>query len=406
MADTISLEEFRAEALAFLQANAKPRQDEQTGWGEGSDSVGLLAEKTFEEEMEEVRTAKAWRAQVFDAGFGWITGPSQYGGRELPSSHEREWQGVSARFDTPSEQPFGIGLGMVAPTILAHATDKVKDAYLRKMYRGDIVGCQLFSEPAAGSDLAGLQSRAVRDGEEWILNGQKVWTSGAQYSDIGEIICRTDPDAPKHKGLTGFVVDMHAPGVEVRPLRQMTGGASFNEVFFVDVRVPDDHRLGDVNEGWTVALTTLMNERAAIGGGGGGAGIIGTQRLIELARKMGKAQDPLVRQALAAIFAHGAAARYTNMRAMAKVKAGQLPGPEMSIAKLSLTNNLRRISDLVSTVLGPRLIANTGEWGTYAWAEFVLGMPGMSIAGGTDEILKNIVGERVLGLPKEPRVDK
>ena len=356
--------------------------------------------------MEEVRAAKAWRAQVFDAGFGWITGPAQYGGRELPSSYEREWQALSARFDTPSETPFGIGLGMVAPTILAHATDEVKDAYLRKMYRGDIIGCQLFSEPAAGSDLAGLQSRAVRDGDEWVLNGQKVWTSGAQYSDIGEIICRTDPDAPKHKGLTGFVCDMHASGVEVRPLRQMTGGASFNEVFFVDVRVPDDHRLGDVNEGWTVALTTLMNERAAIGGGGGGAGVIGTQRLIELARKMGKAQDPLVRQALAEIFAHGAAARYTTMRAMAKIKAGQLPGPEMSIAKLSLTNNLRRISNLVSTVLGPRLTADTGEWGTYAWAEFVLGMPGMSIAGGSDEILKNIVGERVLGLPKEPRVDK
>jgi acyl-CoA dehydrogenase len=295
---------------------------------------------------------------------------------------------------------------MVAPTILAHATDKVKDAYLRKMYRGDLVGCQLFSEPAAGSDLAGLQGRAERDGDEWVLNGQKVWTSGAQYSDIGEIIMRTDFDAPKHKGLTGFVVDMHAPGVEVRPLRQMTGGASFNEVFFTDVRVPDDHRLGDVNEGWTVALTTLMNERAAIGGGGGGAGIVGTQRLIEMARKMGKANDPLVRQALAEIYANGAIARYTNLRAMAKIKAGQLPGPEMSMGKLSLTNNLRRISDFVSLVLGPRLVADSGEWGTFAWAEFVLGQPGMSIAGGTDEILKNIVGERVLGLPKEPRVDK
>jgi alkylation response protein AidB-like acyl-CoA dehydrogenase len=186
----------------------------------------------------------------------------------------------------------------------------------------------------------------------------------------------------------------------------MTRGASFNEVFFTDVRVPDDHRLGDVNEGWTVALTTLMNERAAIGGGGGGAGIVGTQRLIELARKMGKADDPIVRQALADIYANGAVARYTNMRAMAKIKAGQLPGPEMSIGKLSLTNNLRRISDFVSLVLGPRLAADSGEWGTYAWGEFVLGQPGMSIAGGTDEILRNIVGERVLGLPKEPRVDK
>ena len=405
-ADSITEEQFRADALGFLQANAKPRQEETMAWGEGSDKVGLLAEKTFEEELEELREAKAWRVQVFDAGFGWITGPSQYGGRELLPSYERIWQAEAAHFDTPSEQPFGIGLGMVAPTILAHATDKVKDAYLRKMYRGDIVGCQLFSEPAAGSDLAGLQGRAVRDGDEWVLNGQKVWTSGAQYSDIGEIICRTDPDAPKHKGLTGYVVDMRAPGVDIRPLRQMTGGASFNEVFFTDVRVPDDHRLGDVNEGWTVALTTLMNERAAIGGGGGGAGVIGTQRLIEMARKMGKDDDPIVRQALATIYAHGTVARYTTMRAMAKIKAGQLPGPEMSIAKLSLTNNLRRISELVSLVLGPRLVANTGEWGTYAWAEFVLGQPGMSIAGGTDEILRNIVGERVLGLPKEPRVDK
>jgi alkylation response protein AidB-like acyl-CoA dehydrogenase len=199
---------------------------------------------------------------------------------------------------------------------------------------------------------------------------------------------------------------MHAPGLDVRPLRQMTGGASFNEVFFNDVRVPDDHRLGDVNEGWTVALTTLMNERAAIGGGGGGAGVVGTQRLIELARKMGRDKDPLVRQALAEIYANGAIARYTNLRAMAKIKAGQLPGPEMSMGKLSLTNNLRRISNYVSLVLGPRLAADSGEWGTFAWAEFVLGQPGMSIAGGTDEILKNIVGERVLGLPKEPRVDK
>src|SRR5207237_9572120 len=167
----------------------------------------------------------------------------------------------------------------------------------------------------------------------------KVWRPGAHYSDIGEIIMRTDPEAPKHKGLTGFVVDMHARGVDVRPLRQMTGGASFNEVFFADVRVPDDHRLGDVNEGWTVALTTLMNERAAIGGGGGGGGIVGTQRLIELTRKMGRSQHPVVPPAVADIFANGAVARYTNLRAMAKVKAGQLPGPEMSIAKLSLTNN-------------------------------------------------------------------
>src|SRR3954454_16187567 len=403
-ADTITEEQFRADAVAFLEANAKPRQEESTAWGEGSDKVGLLAEKTFEEELAEVREGKEWKARVFDAGFGWITGPSQYGGRELPSSYERLWQAETARFDTPSEQAFGIGLGMVAPTILAHATDKVKDAYLRKMYRGDIVGCQLFSEPAAGSDLAGLQGRAVRDGDEWVLNGQKVWTSGAQYSDIGEIIMRTDPDAPKHKGLTGFVVDMHAPGVDVRPLRQMTGGASFNEVFFTDVRVPDDHRLGDVNEGWTVALTTLMNERASIGGGGAGPGL-GTGRMIDLVRHFKLEKDPIIRQRLADIYINLQVAKLNNLRGMEKIKSGQLPGPEMSTGKLSLTNNMQKIAHFVGDVLGPRLVANTGEWGTYTWSEFVLGVPGMRIAGGTDEVMKNILGERVLGLPKEPPVE-
>ncbi|HAM03343.1 MAG TPA: acyl-CoA dehydrogenase, partial [Acidimicrobiaceae bacterium] len=234
--------------------------------------------------------------------------------------------------------------------------------------------------------------------------GQKVWTSGAHLSDIGEILCRTDPDAPKHKGLTGFVVDMHAPGVDIRPLRQLTGGASFNEVFFTEVRIPDSHRLGDVNGGWTVALTTLMNERAAIGGGmaGTSSGNMSTQRLIDLVRHQGKDLDPLVRQQVADIVINGKVASYTTLRSMAKIAAGQLPGPEMSIAKLSLTMNMRRMGDLLTTVLGPKLVADSGEWGTYAWSQFILGIPGMRVAGGTDEILHNIIGERVLGLPKEP----
>jgi alkylation response protein AidB-like acyl-CoA dehydrogenase len=408
VANIMTEEEFKSQARAFLEANAKPRGQEQAGWGEGSDKVGLFAEKTREQEQAELAEAKAWRAQVFDAGFGWITGPSQYGGRGLPSSYERAWQALESRYDTPSQAAFGIGLGIIAPTILAHATEPVKERYLRALWRGDIVACQLFSEPGAGSDLAGLSTSAVRDGDEWIVTGQKVWTSGAQFSDIGEIICRTDPTLPKHKGLTGFVVDMHAAGVEVRPLRQMTGGASFNEVFFNEVRVPDDHRLGDVNSGWTVALTTLMNERAAIGGGGAasGASIMGTARLMELVRHMGSASDPLVRQQLADVFIHGSVARYTNQRAMASLAAGGLPGPEMSIAKLSLTRNMQRVCDLVASVLGPRLVADTGEWGTYAWSEFVLGVPGMRVAGGTDEVMKNIIGERVLGLPKEPAANK
>ncbi|MHB8670971.1 MAG: acyl-CoA dehydrogenase family protein [Acidimicrobiales bacterium] len=398
-------EQFRTEALAFLEANAPPRRaddEENVKWGEGSDRMGLLSERTRDEELAELAAAKEWRAKVFDAGFGWASGPTRYGGRELPNSYERLYQSLESRFETPSTTVFGIGLGMIAPTILAHATDKVKDAYLRAMYRGEIVACQLFSEPAAGSDLASLQSKAERDGDEWIITGQKVWTSGAHLSDIGEIICRTDPSLPKHKGLTGFVVDMHAPGIEVRPLRQMTGGASFNEVFFNEVRVPDDHRLGDVNQGWGVALTTLMNERAAIGGGGIAGGNGSTRMLIELSRHLRRNTDPLARQALAEVIIGTSVARYTTLRAMAKVKAGQLPGPEMSILKLSLTQNLRRVADTASLLLGPKLVADSGEWGTYAWAEMVLGIPGLRVAGGTDEVLRNIIGERVLGLPKEP----
>ncbi|HWC39533.1 MAG TPA: acyl-CoA dehydrogenase family protein [Acidimicrobiales bacterium] len=404
MTEIVSEEQFEQEALAFLEANAKLRVEEKTGWGQGSDNVALFAEKTHQEEAAEVEAAKAWRRLVFDAGFGWITGPKAYGGRELPASYERIYQSREAAFDTPSQAPFGIGLGMVAPTILAHATEATKQRYLQGLYRGDIVACQLFSEPGAGSDLASLQTRAERDGDEWRITGQKVWTSVAQFADIGEIICRTDPSLPKHRGLTGFVVDMRAPGVEVRPLRQMTGGSTFNEVFFTDVRVPDDHRLGDVNQGWTVALTTLMNERAAIGAGGGGVGGVmgGGERLLDLLRHFGIEKDPMLRQRLADIYINGKVASYTNQRAMAKIKAGQMPGPEMSIAKLSLTNNMSRVSELVSLALGPRLTADTGEWGTYAWSELVLGTPGVKVAGGTDEVMKNIIGERVLGLPKEP----
>src|SRR5947209_11167872 len=397
----ITTEEFRAEAAAFLEANAKPRVKVSDGWGEGSDEVGLLAERTPEEDARLVAEAKVWRAKVFDAGFGWITGPEAYGGRGLAREHDRIWQSLEKDFDTPGIGPFGIGLGMVAPTILAHAIEDVRRRYLRSLYRGDVVACQLFSEPVAGSDLAGIQTKAERDGEEWILNGQKVWTSGAQYSDIGEIITRTAtyPDS-RHRGLTMFLVDMKAPGVDVRPLRQMTGGAAFNEVFFTDVRVPDTMRLGDVEEGWTVALTTLMNERMAIGGGGVGSGMDLAGRLKALTRHMGLADDPNVRQQLADVLIRHSVNRYTSLRAMAKMRAGQLPGPELSTLKLALTSNMQRMSSVLTSLLGPRLIADTGEWGTYAWAQFVLTVPGMRVAGGTDEVLHNIIGERVLGLPK------
>ena len=233
-----------------------------------------------------------------------------------------------------------------------------------------------------------------------------MWTSGAHYSDIGEIIARTDPDLPKHKGLTGFVVDMKAPGVEIRPLRQMTGGATFNEVFFTEVRVPDDHRLGDVNNGWNVALTTLMNERAAIGGGGGRRRRADDPRLIEMVRHFGLDTDPLVRQGLADLIIHS---RVVELHQPAghgpdQGRSAARPGDEHRQARRRAEHHAGWSSSS-SEVLGAELIADTGEWGTFAWGQLVLGNPGGHIAGGTDEIMKNIVGERVLGLPKDPGID-
>ncbi len=404
MAD-ITIDEFRDEAKAFLDAKASLKAEASTFvWGEGPDDPSLFEEVDRDKERVELAEAQAWRAEKYDAGFGWITGPTELGGRGLPRTYEKAWGDLESRYDVPNQGFFGIGLGMVAPTILDHANDDVAAEILPQMYRGDIVGCQLFSEPGAGSDLASLQMRAEADGDEWVITGQKVWTSGAHYSDIGEVICRTDPDLPKHKGLTGFIVDMKAPGVEVRPLRQMTGGANFNEVFFEEVRVPDTHRLGDVNDGWRVALTTLMNERASISGGGGGGGG-GFTRLREMVRHFGLADDPVIRQDLMDLYIRTKILDYSNQRAIAKMKAGQLPGPEMSGGKLALTENMRRTSALVSKVLGPRLAADTGEWGTFSWAGYVLGMPAMAIAGGSDQVLRNIMGERVLGLPKEPGID-
>jgi alkylation response protein AidB-like acyl-CoA dehydrogenase len=402
----ISIEEFQAEVTNFLKANADEKVDEAAFvWGEGSDKVAMFEERDRDSELTSLAKAQAWRAKRYEHGFGFITGPTEYGGRELPAAYQRAYDALEARYVVPNQSFFTIGLGMVAPTILAHGTDVTKDAYLTAMYRGDTVGCQLFSEPGAGSDLASLQTRAIRDGDEWRITGQKVWTSGAQYSDIGEIIARTDPDLPKHKGLTGFVVDMKAPGVEIRPLRQMTGGASFNEVFFTDVRVPDSHRLGDVNNGWNVALTTLMNERAAIGAGGGGGGGALMTRAIEMAKAFGLSDDPIVRQKLADLVIHARVMGYTNQRAMDRIRSGQLPGPEMSIAKLASTQQTGRLAAFVAGILGPKITADTGEWGTYAWSQLLLGTPGGRIAGGSDEVMRNIVGERVLGLPKDAGID-
>ena len=400
----ITEEQFTDEATAFLEANAKRKAERREFvWGEGPDNAALFEEIDRERERQELDEAKAWRAVKYDAGYGWIGGPVELGGSGLPRKYERIWNQLEGQFDTPDGGFFGIGLGMVAPTILTHANPELSAEVLPKMFRADIVGCQLFSEPGAGSDLASLQMRADRDGEEWILNGQKVWTSGAHYSEIGEVIARSDFDLPKHQGLTGFIVDMNAPGVDVRPLRQMTGGANFNEVYFTDVRVPDSHRLGDVNQGWGVALTTLMNERAAIGGGSGGGGSF--TKLAAMATHYGVNGDALTRQRLAEIYTHGKVLGWSNQRTMDALRAGRTPGPEMSLSKMGLIRQMDATCNFVSNTLGEKLAVDTGEWGTFSWAGYVLGFPAMRIAGGSDEVMRNIVGERVLGLPKEPGID-
>ncbi|MCX6513953.1 MAG: acyl-CoA dehydrogenase family protein [Actinobacteria bacterium] len=405
MTSQMSVEDFASKARVFLEANAERKEvKKKFTWGEGTDNVSMFEERSRDAEMEMLSKAKEWQAKRFDNGFGWITGPTEYGGAGLSNAHERAYNQVEREYRTAPLGVFQIGLGMVAPTILAHASDVAKEKYIRAMWRADIVGCQLFSEPGAGSDLASVQAKAERDGDEWLITGQKVWTSGAQFSDIGEIICRTDPSLPKHKGLTGFIVDMRAPGVEIRPLRQMTGGASFNEVFFNEVRVRDDHRLGEVNNGWNVALTTLMNERASIGSSDGGENNMYT-RLLAMIRHYELDKDPIVRDMLADLYINTRVAGFTSQRATDKMRAGQLPGPEMSIGKMALVDNQKRMNDLVAHVLGAKLVVDTGEWGTYAWSQLLLGAPGMRIAGGSDEVMRNIVGERVLGLPKDVGID-
>ena len=406
------MQDFARQAREFLDAHARRAERAQDStefrWGEGDDSVAYFGADPPEVEERKLRAAQDWQRTRYAHGFGWISGPPEYGGRGPTPVHELIYDGLEAQYDVPDTGTLSvIGLGMIGPTILAHGQQAVRDRYLPAMYRGEVIACQLFSEPDAGSDLAGLRTRAVADGDSWVLDGQKVWTSVAQHSQIGMALCRTDPDAPKHKGITAFLVDMSAPGVEVRPLRQMTGGSDFNEVFLSAVRVPDDHRLGEVNGGWRVALTTLMNERATVGSEGGGpvADALSPERLSALMRATWTWDDRALRRDLSELLAEAMATRHLNTRASRRMQAGVAPGPEMSVAKLMYAQNLTRSAHFVSHVLGPRIIADTGQWGTYAWAELLLATPALRILGGTEEIMKNILAERVLGLPKEPGID-
>ncbi|MEU3984028.1 acyl-CoA dehydrogenase family protein [Streptomyces sp. NPDC026672] len=398
-----ALEEFLADADRWLAARyprAAATGRSRFAWGEGSDEVRVFQEPDPVEEADALPAIRAWRQELWDHGYGWISGPTAYGGAGLPTGHQRAFEQLTRAYQVPGDSSLTISLGMIAPTILRHGSEEQKQHWLPLLFSGRRIACQLFSEPGAGSDLASLTTRAVRDGDTWRITGQKVWTSGAHLADVGEIICRT-ADEPRHRNLTAFLIDMRAPGVDVRPLRQMTGGAAFNEVFLDDVTVHDSRRLDAEGDGWKVGLTTLGHERTAMGHSSfGGAGILSTERLIGLVRWAGLDDDPVIRQEFAELISHLRAARYTQAVMAAQAKSGRPPGPEIALNKIALSDNMRRLGEFVSEVLGPALVADTGEWGTYAWTSVVLGAPGYRLGGGTDEVLRNTIAQRVLGLPR------
>ncbi len=360
-----------------------------------------------------------FRGYRYDAGLAWVHFPKGFGGHGVRPELNRLVEERLRKAGAAAQDPATFFIALAGPTIVTHGSDDVKNRFLRPMFTGEEKWCQLFSEPGAGSDFAGLGTRAQHDGDEWIMNGQKVWNTLAHLADWGMLVTRTDPDQPKHKGMTYFALDMHAPGVEVRPLRQITGEAEFNEVYMTDARVPDAHRIGEVGEGWRVALTTLMNERSAIGGGGGGTGrrkgpiddTIAIWKELPADQRTGARRDQLMK-----LYISSETQRLTNARASAKAKAGN-PGPEMSISKLAMAEFNKLVTEFSIDLLGangligydftfrrPDTLSVDGSEGGIRHS--FLRSRANSIEGGTSEIMRNILGEQVLGLPGEPRVDK
>jgi alkylation response protein AidB-like acyl-CoA dehydrogenase len=396
---TNDLDAFIAEAHAFV-ASHHPRLDESVA-PEGSDAVTVIPERPVAQEKIELADALAWRRTSFDAGFGWIDGPAAHGGRDLPASFAAAYREVERTYRVPDEGYTRFSVGILCPTLLAHAGDELLGEFLTPLRRADVVSCQLFSEPGAGSDLASVRTRATRDGDEWRIDGQKVWTSGAHYSSVGMLLARTDPTSRTSRGLTVFLIDMDQPGIEVRPIRQLTGGAAFSEVFLDGARVPDARRIGEIDAGWQVITTTLMHERAVIGSDGA-VDLALVPRLVDLARAQGVDDDPRVRDAIADVYVRAEANSLMTQMFLDRATNG-LPGPEMSLSKLLLTDNLQRISDIAQDILGPRFAADTGEAATFGWSQLALSLPGLRIGGGTDEILRTIVAQRVLDLPRPAR---
>jgi alkylation response protein AidB-like acyl-CoA dehydrogenase len=367
----------------------------------------------------EVPAAEFLGAQ-FDRGLAWVHFPEGRGGLGLSPGLQQHVAGRLSRSGAPSAAMRNIiGYGMVAPTLVAHGTERQQDRYLRPLFTCEEIWCQLFSEPGAGSDVASLATRAERDGDEWVVNGQKVWTTLAHLASFGLLLTRTDPDAPKHRGITCLLVDMHAPGVDVRPLYQITGEAEFNEVFFTDARVPDVDRLGGVGDGWHVAITTLMNERVSLGGGVGrrNQGPIADALRLWRERWHGTTspQAAVMRDRLVAAWVRNEVARLTNLRASQSRRRGT-PGPEGSVAKLSFAEENKRVYELCVDLLGcqgmlyeagyPMIRPEQVAIGTADVLKAFLRVRANSIEGGTSEVMRNILGERVLGLPGEPRSDR
>jgi alkylation response protein AidB-like acyl-CoA dehydrogenase len=386
---------FRAEAYDWLASKAALRADNRSGpRSTHGDQASLRAE---------LERARAWQRTLYDGGWAGITLPEEYGGRGGTGLQQVIFNEEMAKFDV-SVGGLTVALAMVVPTLIAHGTEEQKDLHIDRILRGEELWCQLYSEPGAGSDLASLSTRAVLDGDEYVVNGQKVWNSFAQLADYGILLARTDPDQPKNRGITYFIVDMATEGVEARPLRQITGIAHFNEVFLADARVPATNVVGEVGEGWRVAQTTLANERAMIGGGG--AGNL-TGDIVDLARRYGKQQDPLVRQSLAQAVIRARTIDYLGYRLRTAMSRGVAPGPEASILKLAYSRHMASTGDLVLQVLGP----DATLWGADApddsrWQDYFLSQYTVRLGGGTDEIQKNVIAERALGLPREPMSDR
>jgi len=354
-----------------------------------------------DEEEQTIAARRKWQGKLAEGGLAGVTWPKEYGGQGLGPIEQLICNQEIERAKVPGILD-AIGVGMLGPTIIAHGTDEQKTRYLAPLLHGDEVWCQLFSEPAAGSDLAAVQARA-RQGEDgsWRLSGQKVWTTNAQFASYGLLLARTDPDVPKHKGLTMFIVPMDAEGVTIRGLRQISGEAEFNEVFFDDVALDGGAVVGGVGNGWGTALTTLMFERVTIGLGSEGMGYSSTRFAAAIAADEHARRDSDVRHRLGEIASELLAIRFTGYRTLTALQKGQIPGPEAGLAKVTLVSGAIKAGDLIADVIGPEALDTDGDW-----AYMISFLPGLKSAGGTEEILRNTIGERVLGLPPEPRLDK